>query len=356
MLFNEIVLWGNSLERVFVAIIFFIVLVFVFKFFFYFLIKKVKKITQKTVTEIDDFALGLLKTIKPPIYYFISFYLAFLTLTTSEKIDKIARFVFIVVVVWQIVQIFLRVIDYVIDKQTEKSDKTDSGQKTILKFLKQIIKGGVWIVGVLMILANLGVNVTSLVAGLGIGGLAIAMALKNILTDIFSSFSILIDKPFVVGDFIALNDKHQGTVKKIGIKTTRLETKDGQELVVANKKLTEQVVMNFRGKDGKKTRNISFFIGVVYETPLEKLKKIPQIVKSVTLKQKNTELKKVVFDNFGDFSLNFKVVITVRETAKKNVAETKNKLNYSLFEAFIKEGIEFAYPTQKVFLNKDLEN
>jgi len=212
----------------------------------------------------------------------------------------------------------------------------------------------IWIIGLLMVLANLGVNVNSLIAGLGIGGLAIAMALKNILADIFSSFSILIDKPFVVGDYIGLNDKQQGTVKRIGIKTTRLETRDGQELIIANKKLTDQVVQNFRSSGGsKKERSASFVIGVTYETPHSKLKTIPKIIKEIVKKEEHSTLKRVVFSEFGDFSLNFKITLSIKETAKLSVAEIKSKINYAIIKAFAKEEIDFAYPTQTVIVKND---
>ncbi len=328
-------------------------LIFFFKIVFWVIISHFKRLAKKSKTNIDDFAVAVIDGVRPPVYYFVAFYLSGLFLTIPTSIAKIINITFIIVVAWQLSFIAIKIINHIINLQIDKIGKNNPGQKTILKFLRQIFSGAVWIVAGLMILANMGININSLIAGLGIGGLAVAMALKNILTDIFSSFSILIDKPFVVGDFIALSEKHQGTVKKIGIKTTRLETRDGQELIIANKKLTEQVVQNFRGKGGKKKQNTSFVLGVTYETPLEKLEAIPKIITDVIKKQPSAELSKVSFSSFGDFSLNFKVVIAIEEKKGVKVFQVKNDINYAIFKAFTKEGIDFAYPTQTIHLQSN---
>ena len=343
---------NNSLQQWVLALAVLIGLILLFKFIFWYLLHRFQKLAAKTKTEIDDFALKVINGIKPPVYYWVAIYFASQFLTLPPKINHLIYLIFVVVIIWQAIFIALKITDYIVDLQIKKVGETEAGQKTILRFLKQVINGLIWVIGALMVLSNLGINVSSLIAGLGIGGLAIAMALKNILTDIFSSFSILIDKPFVVGDYIALNDKQQGTVKKIGIKTTRLETKDGQELIVANRKLTEQVIQNFRAGGKKKTRNISFTLGVTYETPPEKLKAIPQIIQDLVEKQEYATLKKVNFDSFGDFSLNFKIVISIEEDQGASSGEIKNQINYAILEAFQENGIDFAYPTQTIYLHQ----
>jgi len=356
---EQMFFWGNSFKQWIMAIILFLGAILFFKIVFWVIFRQLRKMVQKTVNDIDDFVLVLIEGIKPPFYYIVSFYIATKVLTFGETFSQLVFAVFIIVTVLQAVFVLLKIVDFVIERESKKASREDqNSRRTILQFLGQIIKGAVWVMGILMVLGNLGVNVNSLIAGLGIGGLAIAMALKNILADIFSSFSILIDKPFVVGDFIGISDKQQGTVKRIGIKTTRLETRDGQELIIANKKLTDQVVQNFRGSSGsKKERGTSFTIGVTYETPHTKLKLIPKIIKEIIIKEEHTKLKRVVFDNFGDFSLNFKIFLVIKETKQLSVAEIKSKINYEIVKAFTKEGIDFAYPTQTVYLaNSQTEN
>ena len=348
---QEINLFGNDSFQLAISLLIFIGVILFFKITFWIILHRLKRLSQKTKTDLDDFTLSSINNIKPPVYYLIALYLATRNLNIPATAGKIILAVVIIVLVAQAISVLLGIVDYIVDKQIKRTSRDNASQKTILKFLKQILKGAVWIVGILMILSNIGVEVNSLIAGLGIGGLALALASKNILADIFSSFSILIDKPFVVGDFIGLNEKTQGTVRKIGIKTTRLETKEGQELIIANKKLTDQVVQNFK-KLKKKKRKISFIIGVTYETPENKLKNIPDIIGSIVKKHKNIDLEMVVFDNFGDFSINFKVEAMANKIDQNKIYAIKNDINYSIFEEFNKQGIEFAYPTQTVFVKK----
>ena len=205
-----------------------------------------------------------------------------------------------------------------------------------------------WAIGLLLILSNLGIDVTSLIAGLGIGGIAIAFALQNILSDLFGSFSIYFDKPFKIGDFIVAG-AHSGVVEKIGIKTTRLRALQGEEIVISNTELTSARVQNF--KKMEKRRIVSSF-GILYETPIEKIKNVKQIVKNIFDSLENTELGRIHFKELGDFSLNFEVVYNITTGDYDVYMDAQEKFNFALVEAFEKEGIGFAYPTQKVFLDK----
>jgi small-conductance mechanosensitive channel len=202
------------------------------------------------------------------------------------------------------------------------------------------------------ILSSLGYNISALLAGLGIGGIAVAFALQTILADIFASFSIYFDKPFRVGDYIVVgNDR--GTVKHIGIKTTRIKSLEGPELVISNKELTSSRIHNYKKME---KRRISFTIGIVYETPLEKVKKAKEIIENVIKDQKMAELDRVHFARFGDFSLEFEIVYYMLSTDYKDYMDTQEKINLKIKEEFEKEGIEFAYPTQKIYLGKDSSN
>ncbi len=220
------------------------------------------------------------------------------------------------------------------------------GKNTLLLFAGFAER--VWLVAAIIVFQNLGYNVSALVAGLGVGGIAIAFAVQNILTDIFSSFSIYFDRPFQEGDYIVVGDD-SGTVKKIGIKSTRIQSLKGEELIVSNKELTETRIHNYKKM---RERRISFNFGVVYETPTEKLRKIPEIVKSITDKIELVRLDRVHFDKFGDFSLSFEVVYYLNTSDYNKYMDIQQDINIDLKEAFKKEKIDFAYPTQTVFLNK----
>ena len=197
----------------------------------------------------------------------------------------------------------------------------------------------------LLILSNLGIDITSLVAGLGIGGIAFAFAMKNILGDLFSSFAIFFDKPFLPGDFIRVGDQ-SGTVKKIGIKTTRVQASQGEEIVFSNQELTSTQIHNFKKL---KERKIYFSFGVVYETPLKQIKEIPKIVKGIISEISEARFDRAHFNRFDDSALNFDVVYFVETDDYKKYMDIQQKINIEIMEVFEKEKIEMAYPTQVIY-------
>jgi small-conductance mechanosensitive channel len=243
-----------------------------------------------------------------------------------------------------------KIIDYGFKKLLKKRQQEDQGKfdPHVINLFRKMTRIVLWGIALLIFLQNLGYDITALVAGLGIGGIAIAFALQNILSDIFSSFTIYFDKPFEVGDFIIIGND-MGTVKAIGIKSTRIQTLQGQELVVSNKELTETRINNYKKME---KRRIVFDFGVVYKTPTEKLRKIPQIVKKIIDDIEITDLDRVHFDKFGDSSLSFEVVYYIKNSEYNVYMDTQQDINLKIKEQFEKEGIEFAYPTQTIFLNK----
>ena len=319
-----------------------------FYFFQKVILSRLKKITKKTKADVDDFLLCVIDNIKPPFYFIIAFYISAHDLKMSEFISRIVFGVFIIFVIIQGILVLQKTVDYLIRKKFSKAKEKDQDKEAMIKLLGQIIKGALWIVGGLLVLSNLGVNVNSLIAGLGIGGIAIALALQNILGDMFASFSIFIDKPFKVGDFIKAG-ADSGTVKKIGFKTSRIRTLTGDELVIPNKELVESRIRNFKKM---KERRASFVVGVEYETELDKLEKIPQIIKDIFTKMKKTELKYVYFKTYGASSLDFEIIYNISTPSFDELIKIKQLLNIEIFKKFKEEGINFAYPTQKIFLDK----
>ena len=222
-------------------------------------------------------------------------------------------------------------------------------EEAITKLISQIIKFTLWIVGVLLILQNLGINVTSLIAGFGIGGVAVALAAQAVLGDLFASFSIFVDKPFTVGDYISIGTE-SGTVQKIGIKSTRIKTLTGNELIISNNDLTSARVNNYKRMQSLR---ISFSVGVLYETGAEKLEKIPNIIKEVIEKTDQAKFSRVHFKSFGDFSLIYEIVYLVEVSDYDVYMDVQQEINLGIYKEFEKEGIEFAYPTQTILLNKE---
>ena len=218
----------------------------------------------------------------------------------------------------------------------------------IVSFMSGLLKASLWIVAALMVLSNLGVNVTGLMAGLGVGGLAIAFALQNVFADLFASFSIYLDKPFKIGDFIIVGE-HTGTVEKIGIKTTRIRALQGEEIVISNQEMTSARVHNFKKLD---ERRISTQFGVTYDTPTETLKKIPDMIKKIVDEEKMTRFDRAHFTTFGDSALLFDLVYYIESQEYVDYLEAQQAMNFKIKEAFEGAGIDMAFPTQTIYIEK----
>jgi len=342
--------FNNTGEKYLIALFILAELLIVFKVFKLLIVEKLKKLSKQSDNDVDDFLVSIADSIKFPFYFFVSFYAGARVLELSESIDKFLYAAFFVAVVYQVVIILQRVVDYGIKKIALKSGEDGKKDKeSVIKLASAIIKIALWIIGILLILSNLGINVTSLVTGLGIGGIAIALAVQNILEDVFTSFSILIDKPFQVGDFIHLDQETRGKVKKIGIKTTRIQNPQGEEIVVSNKDLTSSRLHNFKKM---KKRRVVFFLNLVYGTDIKKLKKVPAIIKKVIGKVRGAEFDRAHFREYMDFSLKFEVAYYVNSSKYSDYMNTQEKINLGIYEEFKKEKIEFAFPTQEVIMKK----
>jgi small-conductance mechanosensitive channel len=205
-----------------------------------------------------------------------------------------------------------------------------------------------WSVVVLLVLDNLGFDITALVAGLGIGGVAVALAIQNILGDLFASLSIVLDKPFVVGDFVVVGE-FLGAVEQVGLKTTRLRSLSGEQLVMSNADLLQSRLRNY-GRMYE--RRVVFAIGVTYQTPRGKLEKIPGIIEDAVRSQEKARFDRSHFKEYGDFSLNFETVYYVLGPEYALYMDIQQAINLAIHKAFESEGIEFAYPTQTLFLQR----
>jgi small-conductance mechanosensitive channel len=223
------------------------------------------------------------------------------------------------------------------------ADPSTSSGVTLMSLFGRIV---LWSFVLLVILENLGVNVTTLVASLGVGGIAIGLATQNILSDLFASLSILLDKPFEVGHFIIVGE-HLGTVERIGLKTTRLRSLSGELLVFGNNDLLSSRIRNYTHFW---ERRVVFSFGVLYATPSEKLRRIPAMVREVIENVDQTRFDRAHFKEFGNFSLNFEVVYYVLSPDYVIYMDIQEKINLGIFEAFEKEGIGFAFPTQTLHI------
>ena len=344
----DFIIAGNSIDSFITAIAVFLIAFAVFRIFKYFFIGRLKSLFSKTKNQIDDLIINVIDSVGWPFYLYLAFYLAIQFLVLTDTVSTILHYLMIILVIIYTVKAFGKVIDYstykIVNKE-EDSRKIDSSAGHVLSL---ILKGVVWLLAFLAFVAVLGVNITPAIAGLGVGGIAVAFAMQNILSDLFSSFSIYFDKPFMTGDFIIIGDD-MGTVQKIGLKSTRIQTLQGEELVVSNRELTETRIHNYKKM---KKRRIVFTFGVTYDTPTKKLEKIPGIVREIMGKIKLADLNRAHFKKFGDFSLDYEVVYYLDSGDYNIYMDTQQEINLKIKERLEKEKIEMAFPTQTIYLKK----
>ena len=336
--------WNSTGGRYIFAFLVFLFIVGVTKVFEILVVKKLRKLTKETKTNWVDLLIKNIQSVNWLFYIFLAGWLACAFVQIHSKVEKIFFILFLLTLGYYLAKLFLSIWRYFLSALQEKG-KIDLTMKNLLF---QIGKWILIVIVLLLVLQNLGVQVSTLLAGLGIGGLAVAIALQNILSDLFSYFAIHFDKPFEIGDFIVFGSE-RGTVEKIGLKSTRIRATTGEELVVSNRELTEKKIHNFKRMT---ERRITFTFGVIYETPTQKLKKIPEIIKEIFEKIEMTRLERVHLKSFGDFSLDFEVVYYVLSPDYLTYLDIQQKVNLALKERFEKEKIEFAYPAQTIFLKK----
>jgi small-conductance mechanosensitive channel len=337
---------GNTIEEYLIALGAFVVFWIVLRFLQKGILSRLAKLSKETETDLDDTFIRIFQSIKPTFYTYLSFYLATLFLNINSSVQSWLGTILLILVVYQVIKSMQALIDYIIEKKTKAENKDE---ENAFKFLGNLFKWSLWIVGLILVLSNLGFNVNSLIAGLGIGGIAIAMAVQGVLQDLFSAFSIYFDKPFVVGDTIKVGNDI-GTVEKIGIKTTRLRSlSSNEELVISNTELTSARVQNFKKIN---ERRVSLTLGVLYGTPNEKMKKIPEMVKRIVNGVEKARFDRAHFSTFNASSLDFDVIYFIESDDYVRYMEAQQEINLELKGEFEKEGIGMAYPTQTIYLNK----
>ena len=228
----------------------------------------------------------------------------------------------------------------------------DDSVSSALGLIQLFARLGIWALASLLILDNLGFNITTLVAGLGIGGIAVALAAQNILADLFASLSIVLDKPFVKGDFIVFGD-YMGTVERIGLKTTRLRSLSGEQIVCANTDLLNSRIRNYKRMW---ERRVIFGFGVVYQTTPDQLEAIPGMVRAAIEAREQTRFDRAHFKTYGASSLDFEVVYWVKSPDFNTYMDIQQAINLTLFRRFAEAGIEFAYPTQTLYVTRSGED
>ncbi len=340
--------WGNSVKAYLIAFGIFIALIIAFKIFERIILIQIEKWAKKTKTDIDDEAVKIVESIPDAFYMLISVYIALQFLSVNITVHKILNALLIILIILWGTKAASNLIEYALYKMSARKGGAKREKNSTYFALSLVAKIVLWTTGLLLLLSNLGVNITALVASLGVGGIAIALALQNILGDVFSSFSIYFDKPFEIGDYIVIGDQ-KGYVKRIGLKTTRMEALDGEEIVFSNRKLTDAQIRNFKKL---KKRRITFEVHATYDTPTKKMEKVPGMIKKIIKKVKLCEPSRIHFKEFGDSGLIFEIVYYVDSNSYAESMDARQEINMEIKRAFEKEGIDMAFPTQTIHVNQ----
>lgn len=337
--------YGNPFYDWFAAVAIGIALALILHFTRRLLIHRFTLWSRKTETRLDDFVVDILKHTRFLFLLVIAFYAGMQYLELPSKPTRLIAHITIIALLVQVALWGNRGIALWLSNYLERHKDSDAASATTMSVLGFIARVVLWSVLLLMILDNLGFNITALVASLGVGGIAVALALQNILGDIFASLSIAMDKPFVIGDFIIVDDI-LGTVEYIGLKTTRLRSLGGEQIVFSNADLLKSRIRNYKRMY---ERRLVFTFGVIYQTSHEKLKRIPVIVRQIIESLEKTRFDRAHFKEYGDSSLNFEVVYFVRDPDYNIYMDIQQAINLSIFEHFANEGIDFAYPTRTLY-------
>ncbi len=313
-----------------------------------FLASRLASLAERSATQVDDAAVAMLNQVRWWVLATLGVYAATRFLDMPLRPAQWIEGAAMVAVLLQIGIWATSIVGQWVEHSRRRRMANSPAAATGLIALGIVARIVVWSVVVLLVLDNLGVNVTALVASLGVGGVAVALAVQNILGDLFASFSIIFDKPFVVGDFLVIDD-FMGSVEHVGLKTTRVRSLTGEQLVFSNSDLLGSRIRNF-GR--MQERRVAFEIGVTYETPRDKLKRIPQMLREAIEKQPKTRFDRAHFKSYGDFSLVFETVYFVAVPDYNVYMDIQQDVNLGIHEQFEREQINFAYPTQTLYLHR----
>jgi small-conductance mechanosensitive channel len=312
------------------------------KILFTFILIRLKAWAEKTTNTLDNKIVKLIEQNLVILLYLGIIYLSIGNLNLHPIFNRTLDALSIIIATFLGIRFVSSLAEYFLKIYwlTHEHDEIDLDRS--INAILPAIRTVVWGIGLVFLLDNLGFDISAVVASLGIGGVAIALASQGILQDLFSYFSILFDRPFELGDFIVI-ENYLGTVEYVGIKTTRLKSVGGEEIIVPNKDLTSSRIRNFKRMQ---KRRVLFKFGVTYETTNEQLKVIPSLIKQAIESNENIIFDRAHFVAYRDFSLDFEVVYFVKTNDYSQYMDAQQQLNLKIKQEFDRLGIKFASPNQ----------
>jgi len=345
----ETIYYGNSVQTWLIALSIIFGAFIVGKVIYWIFGNVVKKITSKTKTKLDDI---LIDMIEEPIMMAIVLLgmwkgIAYLTLgdITLDWINKAFYGLIVINITWFIARLLDAIFEEYVIPLTEKTESDFDDQ--IVPIIRKSIKTIIWIIGVIVALDNAGYKIGPILAGLGIGGLALAMAAKDTVANIFGGFTIFTDKPFQLKDRIKI-DGFDGTVEEIGLRSTRLRLLSGTQVTIPNSEFASGPVENVTREPARK---VILNLGLTYDTTPENIEKSIEILKDIAKKHESVKSNYLVsFNAFGDFSLGILFIYYIKKSG--NILDTQTQINLEILKQFNKNKIDMAFPTQTLEIKK----
>jgi small-conductance mechanosensitive channel len=337
--------FGNTVSDYLICIGIIIAASLIIKVFRAVFLNKLDKSVKKSKSKVLEFISVNTDKFIIPLFYLAAIYTGLTYLNLPRYLRRDIDAASIVITTFFAVRFIILVINYSIRYFFQARSE---GETTSLKGISTFISIIVWFIGSMFLLDNLGFKISTVIAGLGIGGIAVALAAQAVLGDFFSYFVIFFDRPFQIGDFIVVDDK-MGVVERIGIKTTRLASLSGEEIIFPNSNLTNSRIHNFKRME---SRRVVFRIGVTHQTPIENIREIPGVIKSIVEGFEDTRFDRSHFQSFGESSLDFETVYYVAGSNYNRYMDIQQSINLRLYEEFEKRDIKMAYPTRTLYLGK----
>lgn len=339
--------WGNGVETWAVAVGVFAASWLVLRVLKSIFLNRARHFAERYDAKWLDLLTDLFDSTKWWFLMVLGLYFGSLVLAMEDRARNLTWGVAVLVLLLQAAMWGNRLIDFFIVRYAR--EKAEAGAQMPIAILGFLSRLAMWTLIVLLALDNMGVDVTALVAGLGIGGIAVALAVQNILGDLLASLSIFMDRPFEKGDFIIVGD-FMGTVEKVGVKTTRIRSLSGEQLIFSNNDLLTSRIRNYKRMD---ERRILFSVGVTYDTPHEKLTEVSKIISEIIEAQEQTRLDRVHFKSFGDSALIYEAVYYMLKPDYNLYMDTQQAINVEIYRRFGEEGLEFAFPTQTIHVHQE---
>ncbi|MDD4358340.1 MAG: mechanosensitive ion channel family protein [Candidatus Pacebacteria bacterium] len=348
---NEFFLSIGTVEEWKLSLGFLVGLVVFFRVLKYLIVNKFKAIADITKNDFDDFLISAFSIKTWPTEIIFSIFVSSKFLHLGEGFNSFINYITLITIIIFVANFLQRLVKYFAIKKVLKHEEEDrKTDASVVHVLSNMIQWGIRVIAALLILQNSGIDIGALLAGAGIMGIAIAFALKEVLADLFACFSIYFDKPFEVGDYIVLDNGKSGGVKKIGLRTTRIKTLRGEELVISNRKLTDSFLRNYKKME---KRRVSFEVSVDAKTTAKKLEKGKEIIMKLIEKEEDVEKPKVYLTFFTGNSYVYGIIYFVKTRNYYKYMKARENIILNIRKAFDKEKIKFATDEQKIILKKD---